>query len=245
MIEVNLLPGGRKRAAKGAKGAGLSFRLPSLSALPMDRWILGSAAVGVLAVAAIAWLFTGVRKQRDETQVALDEAVQDSARFSDLIARTQLLTARRDSIAQRVGIIQKIDQNRFVWAHVLDEIGRALPDYTWLTEANQVSPDPISVRLTGQAGNNFALTVFMEQLEASPFLQGVTLIQSQQEFVGQGSTAQQVVQGFILEVSYVQPPMEFLQTVPLFEGASATQTEAASPAAPGAAPAGPPAGREN
>jgi Tfp pilus assembly protein PilN len=245
LIEVNLLPGGRKRAAKGKKGGpSLSFKLPSLSALPMDKWILGSAAVGALAIAAMAWLYLGVTKQRDETQVALDEAVQDSARFSDLIARTQLLTARRDSIAQRVGIIQKIDQNRFVWAHLLDEVGRALPDYTWLTELNQVSPDPISVRLTGQAGNNFALTVFMEQLEASPFLQGVTLIQSQQEFVGQGSAGQQVVQGFILEVSYVQPPMEFLQTVPLFEGASATQIEADSSAAP-AAPAGPPAGREN
>jgi hypothetical protein len=64
----------------------------------------------------------------------------------------------------------------------------------------------------------------------------VTLIQSQQELVGpQG--AQQVVSGFTLELQYIQPPMEFLQTVPLFEGSSATQTEvdsaAAAPAAPG------------
>src|SRR5688500_16597061 len=130
----------------------------------------------------MAWLFLGVGSRRETTQVALDEAVQDSARFADLIARTQLLTARRDSIAQRVGIIQQIDQNRYVWAHILDEVARALPDYTWLTELSQVSNEPISVRLTGQAGNNFALTVFMEQLEASPFLQGVTLIQSAQEF---------------------------------------------------------------
>jgi hypothetical protein len=89
--------------------------------------------------------------------------------------------------------------------------------------------------LNGQAGNNFALTVFMEQLEASAFLQGVTLIQSQQELVGpQGN--QQVVAGFTLEVQYVQPPMEFLRTVPLFEGATATQTEADSTAAAPAAP---------
>ena len=222
MIEVNLLPGGKKRSAKGKKGPAFAFKVPGL---PTDKWILGSAAATVLALGVIGYLYMTVNAQREETQVALDEAVQDSARFADLIARTQLLTARRDSIAQRVGIIQQIDQNRFVWAHMLDEIGRALPDYTWLGEVTQVSNEPIQIRLVGQAGNNFALTVFMEALETSPFLQNVTLIQSNQEFAGQGTSAQQVVQGFILEVAYLPPPAEFLQTVPLFEGAGETQTQ--------------------
>jgi Tfp pilus assembly protein PilN len=245
LIEVNLLPGGRKRSGRGKRGPALGFKLPSFGGVPTDRYVLGASAVGVLAVAAMVWLFVGLMKQREEAQVALDEAVQDSARFSDLIARTQLLTARRDSIAQRVGIIQQIDQNRFVWAHVLDEIARALPDYTWMTELTQVSPEPATVRITGQAGNNFALTVFMEQLEASPFLQGVTLIQSAQEFIGQGTAGQQIVQGFQLEVGYVQPPMEFLQTVPLFEGASATQTEVRDSTAARTPPAPAGVGREN
>ena len=65
---------------------------------------------------------------------------------------------------------------------------------------------------------------------------GHKLRKSQQELVGPGG-AQQVVSGFTLEVAYVQPPMEFLQTIPLFEGSSATQTETqdttAAPAAPG------------
>jgi Tfp pilus assembly protein PilN len=236
LIQVNLLPGGKKRTAKG-KGGGFSLKLPDIKGLPTDKWVLGAGAVVVAVLAVIAFLFLGVRSDREETQVALDEAVQDSARFADLIARTALLTARRDSIAQKVGIIQGIDQNRYIWPHLLDEISRALPDYTWVNEVTQTTSDPaIGVRLNGQAGNNFALTVFMEQLEASAFLQGVTLIQSQQELVGpQGN--QQVVAGFTLEVQYVQPPMEFLRTVPLFEGSSATQTEAdsiaAAPAAPG------------
>src|SRR5689334_7786957 len=112
----------------------MSFKMPSLGGGVASRWIMGSAAVVLLALGAIAWMFLGIRKERADTQVALDEAVRDSARFSDLIARTQLLTARRDSIGVRVGIIQKIDQNRYVWAHIMDEVGRALPDYTWLSE---------------------------------------------------------------------------------------------------------------
>ena len=235
MIQVNLLPGGKKRAAKG-KGGGLSFSLPKIGALPTDKWALGAGAVAAAVVLAIAFLFLGVRSDREEVQVQLDEAVQDSARFADLIARTALLTARRDSIAQKVGIIQGIDQDRLVWSHILDEVSRALPDYTWLNEVVQVSSEPITIRLNGQAGNNFALTVFMDQLEASAFLQNVTLIQSSQELVGPTGN-QQVVSGFTLEVQYVQPPMEFLQTVPLFEGATATQT--AVPDSAAAAPAGP------
>lgn len=250
MIEVNLLPGGAKRARRKGGGGGLpglKIKLPSIGGGALDKWVLGAAAVVVVSLAGMGYLFMKLRKDRAETQVALDEAVRDSARFSDLIARTQLLTARRDSIGIRVGIIQKIDANRFVWAHIMDEVARALPDYTWLTELAQVSSDPITIRLTGQAGNNFALTVFMEQLEASPFLQGVTLIQSAQEFAGQGTATQQVVQGFQLEVGYVQPPMDFLQTVPLIEGEGTTQTQ--KPDSAGARPdstARPaPAGRED
>ena len=239
MIEVNLLPSGKKRSAK-SRGAGFSFQLPKIGNLPTDNWALGTGGVGVVVVLAALFMFLSVRGQREEVQVQLAEAVQDSARFADLIARTTLLTARRDSIAQRVEIIQEIDQGRFVWPHLLDEIGRALPDYTWLTDLVQVSPgDPTTLRLNGQAGNNFALTVFMEQLEASAFLRGVTLIQSQQEFIGPSGN-QQVVSGFSLEVDYVQPPMEFLQTVPLFEGVTSTQTEAPdSAAAMGAVAPGP------
>src|SRR5262245_55518700 len=130
--------------------------MPQMGGMSADRWVVGSSLIAVIALGWIVWSFMGVRSDREEYQVALDEELQDSARWADLIARTQLLTARRDSIAERVGIIQQIDQNRFVWPHVLDEVARALPDYTWLSELSQVSNDPVTVRLTGQAGNNFA-----------------------------------------------------------------------------------------
>lgn len=221
MIEVNLLPGGRKRPSRG-----LSFSLPSFGGggggPDMDRWMLGSLAVILLALGYMAWLYTGVAGEQEEVEVALEEAVQDSVRFADLIARTNELTARRDSVAEKVGIIQEIDQNRFVWPHILDEVARALPDYTWLGGLTQVSLDPLQFRLQGLAGNNFALTVFMEQLEASPFIEGVRLISSEQVLQGDAGTGQVLIQ-FQLEAAYVQPPIEFLETVPLFGGETTAQ----------------------
>ncbi len=224
MIQVNLLPGGRKRQAR----RGISFSLPSFGGgggAPADRWMLGSLAVIVLVAGYIAWQFFGLRSDREDASVALEAAVRDSTRFADLISRTNELTARRDSIAAKVGIIQQIDQDRYVWPHVMDEVARALPDYTWLTALTQVSSNPLQFRIEGRAGNNFALTVFMEQLEASPFINGVRLLGSQQGVEQAASGGRQVVTQFQLEANYAQPPMDFLKTVPLFGGEAPENTE--------------------
>jgi type IV pilus assembly protein PilN len=219
LIEVNLLPGGKKRSS-GGRGFSLSgLRLPKLGGggggLPGDPYVFGAVVCGAVALLVMGWLFFGVRGDREETQVALDEAVQDSARFADLIARTNQLTARRDSIAQRVAIIQDIDANRYTWAHIMDEVGRALPDYTWLRELTQVQSDPLEIRITGRAGSNFAITRFMRNLEASRFLRGVQLERSEQ--AQSEESPEDLVYIFELTVDYESPPLDELETVPLFE----------------------------
>jgi Tfp pilus assembly protein PilN len=184
--------------------------------MPGDPYILGAAAAGIVALLVVGWLFLSVRGDREETQVALDEAVQDSLRFADVIARTNQLTARRDSIAQRVSIIQEIDAGRFTWPHVLDEVARALPDYTWLREMTQVEGDPLQIRITGRAGSNFAITNFMRNLEASRFLREVRLERSEQSLAD--NSPSDLIYQFELTVTYESPPLDELETVPLFEG---------------------------
>ncbi len=184
--------------------------------MPGDPYKLGAAAAGVVSLSVIAWLFLGVRSDREELQVAVDAAVQDSVRFADLIQRTNQLTARRDSIGQRVAIIQEIDQGRYVWPHILDEIARALPDYAWLQEIMQVQEEPLQIRIAGRAGSNFAITNFMRNLEASPFLRGVTIERSEQAPSEQNPD--EIINVFELVVTFEAPPLEELETIPLFEG---------------------------
>jgi Tfp pilus assembly protein PilN len=224
LIEVNLLPGGKKRTSKGRGISLKGLSLPSFGkggggggfSLPGDPYQLGAGAAGVVSLLVIGWLFLGVRSDREEVQVAVDAAVQDSMRFADLIQRTNQLTARRDSIGQRVAIIQEIDQGRYIWPHILDEIARALPDYAWLQEVMQIQADPLQIRIAGRAGSNFAITNFMRNLEASPFLRGVQLERTEQAPSQQNPS--QIVNVFELVVTFEAPPMEQLETVPLFEG---------------------------
>lgn len=213
MIEVNLLPGGKKRASSRPK---LSFSIPRVEAIPKDPWILGSAAVFLVAAVGSAFLYLTTSSQLEELTVRTEAAVADSIRYFDLIQQNNALTARRDSIAQRVAIIQEIDGDRYTWPHVMDEVARALPDYTWLVELLQVDGgDPLKLRIGGQAGNNFAVTQFMENLEASLFIRNVSLVSTEQEVVAQGGI-NRIVNRFVLEGEYERPPTELLETVPLF-----------------------------
>jgi Tfp pilus assembly protein PilN len=219
VIEVNLIPGGKKRSSKKRRsGSGFSFSLPSLEGPLKDRWVLSGVISGVVAVVAIAWIFFSLSGQMEEVEVALAQEVEDSIRFSALIAQVEGLVARRDSITTRVEIIQTIDRERYVWPHVLDEVARALPDYTWLTGVVQVAPPPnLQLSITGQAGNNFAVAEFMDRLSQSPFIRVAELITSSQAVSTQGSGAQQLVYDFTLDVFFQDPPPEVLETVPLFD----------------------------
>jgi len=223
MIEVNLLPGGKKKTRKRGKftlalpkfGGGGGFSAPSFS--KGDPWSLAAGAAVILFLFGAGWLFLGISGVADEITVQIDTAVSDSTRYAGIIQRSSALQARRDSIAARVTVIQEIDQKRYLWPHLMDEVARALPDYTWLTRLSQVvQGDRVTFQIEGRAGTYFAMTSFMENLEASHFIEGVTLVSSAQVEVRSGSTGPLLYE-FVFEAMESVPPAELLETVPLFD----------------------------
>ena len=214
MIEVNLLPGGKKRPGKGGR---FRIGLPDLKAIPADPFIIGALVVGLASAALVGWWYTDLNNRNAELAVALDVAIRDSATFHELIENNSTLQARQDSVAQKVAIIQEIDAGRYVWPHVLDEIGRALPDFLWITSLQQVSVGEfIEFRIEGRAGNNIAVTTFMDALEGSPFIRVVRLISTEQAVETLPNGDGQIVIVFTLEAGYDQPAFDLLETVPLF-----------------------------
>jgi len=181
--------------------------------------------VVLAAVIVGGYLYMTTSNLQRDLDVQIEEARADSLRYADLILQNDALLARRDSIAQRVDIIQEIDGDRYVWPHIMDEVARALPDYTWLTDILQVSlTEELQFRIEGMAGNTFALTQFMENLEASLFIRNVRLIATEQviQEVSAGG-ARRVVYRFQLEAAFDRPPAELLETIPLFNDPSAGQ----------------------
>lgn len=217
MIQINLLPGSTKRSSRRGLPRLGAFQLGKLKTPQVDRTLAMIVGAWVVALAAVGWLHFGTTARIDAARTDLQAAVRDSARYATLRAQGDSLTAQEGVIAQKMQVIQNIDAGRYVWSHILDEVSIALPSYIWLTHVTEafVQGGHPRFKVEGRAGNTFALTRFMDELESSPFLHAVRLISSVQERLDTRS-----VHNFVLEVGYRDPPPDAIQTTPLFGAAA-------------------------
>lgn len=142
MIQVNLLPGtpGRSRDRSFNIGAVLSNATAGIR----DKYMLAAIGSVAVVVLAVGLLFT-TQSAREHALVEREQvAMQDSARYKVVLAAKDKAEATRDSLYQQVAIIRSIDDSRFLWPHLLEEISNALPSYTWLTLVTQTSAPPSS-----------------------------------------------------------------------------------------------------
>lgn len=133
MIEINLLPGARR---KSKRGGGASIDLGASMAAMRERikepWLIGSVAVTALALLAVGGLFFQQARSGDALDEALQKAVQDSTRYASVLKEHDRAEARRDTALRSLNLIRAIDDDRYIWPHVMDEVSKALPPYTWL-----------------------------------------------------------------------------------------------------------------
>lgn len=214
LIEMNLLPGGRRGAArpKGKRKPALP-KFEGLSELIKgDTWVIVVVGLAIVALAHIAFTFVMQGAKLSQLQEDLTIQRQDSIRYAEAIAAADSLQARRDTLIQKARIIREIDTDRFVWAHIMDQVSRALPDFTWLTGMQQTSGtgSQIEFRIDGMTGATPALTRFMRDLEESPFLRDVRLVSQEQMQQGQ-----RLVQSFVLMVRYQMPDSTAIVTEPV------------------------------
>lgn len=187
-------------------------RLPSVGGDP--RAIL-AGAVAVLAVLGVGFAIWSGGQRRATLETEISAAISDSTRFATTIDLIQSLRARQDTIRQKIGVIEEVDQRRYVWPHILDEVSAAVPAYTWLTqisssEARDTTDSALAFTLQGNAASTLALTRLMKNLEGSPFIRSVTLVTSEQTTDGGHATHR-----FTLEARYERPDSAAIQTVPI------------------------------
>ena len=140
MIEINLLPGGGKKARGRNMGAGLVGSLSGVLAKVKDPYLLSAVGSTAAAVTIIGLLWV-TQTARERSLIAKEQkAVQDSTRYATIVAEKRKAEAQRDSVLRQVNIIKAIDDDRFVWTHIMDEISSVVPPYTWLTAVAQTSP---------------------------------------------------------------------------------------------------------
>jgi Tfp pilus assembly protein PilN len=134
MIEINLLPGSGKKAKKGSGGAKLNLgaSLDSLRGKVRDPWMLGAIGSCLIAVLATAGLYVTQNARQSRLGDELEKAVQDSTRYATVLKERETVEAKRDTVLRALNMIRAIDDDRYIWPHVMDEVSNALPPYTWV-----------------------------------------------------------------------------------------------------------------
>jgi Tfp pilus assembly protein PilN len=244
MIEINLLPGARRSKAAARQSLNFGAMMAGLPGKFKDKFLIGTVAAVVVAIGAVGVLFLLQTRKEAELTARHESAVRDSTKYANFLKDRYKAEAVRDTLLRQVNIIRGLDEDRFVWPHVMDEISRALPQYTWLTMVaftgtpqgqnnvvvtpktpvdtskkshrppkrldTDIPKDQIQLRISGRTVDIEALTRFMKDLEASPFLGNVLLDKSEPAL----DNGKEVTQ-FQLTLTYTRPDSTYVHRVPL------------------------------
>ena len=194
MIEINLLPGKKKRAAPGG---GFKLALPDfrgLIASVKNPWLIAASATSAVVITGVVLLFFTQTARLRVADARLEAVRIEKRRFDAVIAQKRQSEKIRDSLVAEINVIRGIDADRYVWPHILDQITKALPPYTWLDgvsaqgaggaqpgaanlppgTADSTGAPAVRVWVTGKTVDIQAYTTFLRQLAASPWLTDVS-----------------------------------------------------------------------
>ena len=235
MITVNLKPGQRrKRAGNPLKGLldNLSV-FKELSAKIKDPLLMGAVGAWVLVIALLGLLYLNNLRQLYVLEPRLEQARSENRRFKAFLADKRRQEKIRDSLLAQITVIKSVDGDRYIWPHLLDEITKALPAYTWLTDlgvsapaagsgaaqnrpagakADSVPagpPPPLTFQINGRTIDIQAYTRFLRQLEASPWIMDVMPVSAMTVV-----EKERPVTAFIIRASYNRADSAYIRTAP-------------------------------
>jgi len=229
MIEINLRPG-QKRARGGSPLAGLQAQLSGLRERMRDPLPLVAAGVVLLAVLWLGWSWAKTATALSALEPQLEQARAENARFRNFVMQKRKVELIRDSLVAQIQVLQQVDGERYVWPHVMDEVTRALPPYTWLVDlgtsgaapaspapgpvadsmAVDSVPPPMLIQINGRTVDVQAFTRFLRQLEASPWISNVQPISAQTVIQDE-----RPVTAFSIRATFRKADSAYIRTVPL------------------------------
>ncbi|MGQ0701513.1 MAG: PilN domain-containing protein [Gemmatimonadales bacterium] len=218
MININLRPG----AKRGKPSHGFSDAMAGLKGLPSrikeikQPWSIAAIATWIVVAGFLGWTWIGSALAMGQLEEELTAKRAEHRRNRVALAEKRRAEAARDSVVNQIATIRLVDGDRYVWPHILDEVARALPPYTWLTDiqptapvvvdTSAVAPTPVGMQIIGRTMDIGAFTRFMRQLEDSPWLSDVAVVQTGTEIDhGRAVTTFTVRAAYVRARSAAQP----------------------------------------
>ncbi len=237
MITVNLRPGLKRKRSRGSPFAGALESIRAAGARVKDPLLLGAVGAWSIVIAFLGWTWVSTATQLSALEPKLEQTRAEHKRFKTFLEQKRKQEVIRDSLERQIATIRTVDGDRYIWPHVMDEVTKALPAYTWLvdlkpdvaaaapapatataaTGADSAKADssmivrgPVWFAITGRTVDIQAYTRFLRNLEASPWITDVMPVNAQ-TVVEQ----ERAITAFTIRASYREADSAYIRTVPL------------------------------
>lgn len=140
----------------------------------------GSAVATGLVVVLVHIQFSAMI----DTQNVRNQFLQDQIkRVEKEIAEIKTLKEDKKALLARMEVIQKLQRSRPEIVHLFEELSLNAPDGVYLDKASRKGN---KLTLEGYANSNDSVSIFMKQLDASPWLQNpkLNVIESRKDKLG-------------------------------------------------------------
>src|SRR6185295_6147131 len=156
MIRINLLTSERKVA----KAAGPGFQAGQ------KMMVLGSLVL-VATLVLLGWRYWALGQQEAQTKRDIDAANRDEQRLQEILKQVEEFQNRKKLLEARLNLIDELRKGQSAPVHMIDQISKALPEMTWLTNISQSGG--YTLQIQGRCLTLTSLSDFIGNLEASRY----------------------------------------------------------------------------
>lgn len=131
--------------------------------------IIACLVVGVLA--ALAYWYINKRELAQQEELAAQRTAE-AQKLESIIKEVDDYQKRKDSLQQRIDLINQLKQNQKGPVRIMDQISRDLPDLVWLDSLDITAG---RVTLAGRGLNPNAIALFIENVKNDPYFEEPTV----------------------------------------------------------------------
>ena len=226
MIQINLKPGTRRASSKGSGPmfAGVAEGFKKLRSQIKEPMLAMAVGAWVIVIVGLGFLFISTAAQNGSLEPKLTATRSEFRRYQGFLQQKRKEEKVRDSTLAQIATIASVDQDRFVWPHIIDEVGSAVPDFTWLTSIASVAapaataPDtsgnapPVDIKIVGRTSDLTNYTAFLRRLEESPWLGNVLPIEAKTVTFNN-----RLITEFTVQATFTKADSSRIKMVPILE----------------------------
>ncbi|HSP16310.1 MAG TPA: PilN domain-containing protein [Thermoanaerobaculia bacterium] len=166
MIKINLVREGRAvRGAGAAPAAAAAVAVPGGPTNLNNLIIIGLVAVSVVVAAGYWFINNRLLASREKT---VAERKAEADKLESIIKEVEDFQKRKDSLQNRIDLINQLKQNQKGPVRIMDQISRDLPDLVWLDKMTVAGG---RITLNGRGLNPNAIANYVENIKNDPYFE--------------------------------------------------------------------------